>query len=175
MTWLQHTPTSRLSPARGARLVRRERRVNFVLTVVRDFLRHGVDIGAVPPQVLSQLYRISDVQNLPAEVRGEGDQVRYWAKPRHRLREPDEPVDNATDEEVLPLLRACHSARDRLIIVLPGAGGAAPRGAVRPAPPAGRGADAAGCAQRAARRPVPPAPGWSGRSIRTCCAAFFAL
>jgi hypothetical protein len=54
---------------------------------------------------------------IPDGWEGEGDQVRYWAKPRHRLREPDEPVHNATDEEVLPLLRACHSARDRLIIV----------------------------------------------------------
>ncbi len=118
MTWLQHTPADPDQPMAGpgARPVRRERRVNFVLTVVREFLRHGVDVGAVPSQVLSQLYRISDVRNLPAEVRGEGDQVRYWAKPRHRLREPDQPVQPATDEEVLALLGACRSARDRLII-----------------------------------------------------------
>jgi integrase/recombinase XerD len=67
--------------------------------------------------VLSQLYRISDGRNLPSEVRGEGGDLRYWAKPRHRLQEPDEPVDNATDQEVLALLRACRSARDRLIIL----------------------------------------------------------
>jgi len=120
MTWLQHTPANPDRPVHagpGARPVRRERRVNFVLTVVREFLRHGVDVGTVPSQVLSKLYRISDDRHLPAEVRGESDQLRYWASPRHRLREPDQPVDNATDEEVLGLLRACRSARDRLIIL----------------------------------------------------------
>jgi integrase/recombinase XerD len=71
----------------------------------------------VSPKVLSRLYRISDDRHLPPKVRGEGDQLRYVAKPRHRLAEPDEPVDSATDEEVLALLHACHSARDRLIIV----------------------------------------------------------
>jgi integrase/recombinase XerD len=91
--------------------------VNFVLTVVREFLRHGVDVGTVSPQVLSKLYRISDDRNLPPEVRGDARALRYWAKPRHRRHEPDEPVDNATDEEVLALLRACRSARDRLIIL----------------------------------------------------------
>jgi integrase/recombinase XerD len=120
MTWLKHTPADpdrsvRVGP--GVRPVRGERRVNFVLTVVREFLRHGVDVATVSPDVLSKLYRISDDSRLPAEVRGEGSELRYWAKPRHRLHEPDKPVDNATDEEVLALLRACQSARDRLIII----------------------------------------------------------
>jgi integrase/recombinase XerD len=120
MTWLRYTPANPDRPVRsgpGARPVRRERRVNFVLTVVRELIRHGVDVGTVPPQVLSRLYRISDDSHLPAEVRGEGSERRYWAKPRHRLHEPDTPVDRATDEEVLALLRACRSARDRLVIV----------------------------------------------------------
>lgn len=120
MTWLQHAPAVPDEPVvagPGARPVRRARRVNFILTVVREFLRYGVTVGTVSPEVLSQLYKISDSSRLPAEVRGEGDRLRYWAKPRHRLHEPDEPVDNATDEEVLALLRACRSARDRLIIV----------------------------------------------------------
>jgi integrase/recombinase XerD len=120
MTWLQHIPADPDEPVRagpGARRVRRERRVNFILTVVREFLRHGVDVGTVSPEVLSKLYKLSDGRNLPPEVRGEGDRLRYWAKPRHRLHEPEEPVDNATDEEALALLRACRSARDRLIIL----------------------------------------------------------
>jgi site-specific recombinase XerD len=120
MTWLKHTPADPDRPVRagpGARPVRRERRVNFVLTVVREFLRHGVEVGTVPPQVLSKLYRISDDRHLPPEVRGEGGEPRYWARPRHRLHEPNQPVDNATDQEVLTLLRACRSARDRLIII----------------------------------------------------------
>jgi integrase/recombinase XerD len=120
MTWLKHTPADPDRPVRagpGARPVRRERRVNLVLTVVREFLRYGVEVGSVSPQVLTRLYRISDDSRLPAEVRGEGGEVRYWAKPRHRLNVPDQPVDKATGEEVLALLRACRSARDRLIII----------------------------------------------------------
>ena len=37
---------------------------------------------------------------------------------RHRLREPETPVDRASDEEIVALLRACRSARDRLIVLL---------------------------------------------------------
>ena len=37
---------------------------------------------------------------------------------RHRLREPHGPVDRASDEEIIALLRACCSARDRLIVLL---------------------------------------------------------
>jgi len=44
--------------------------------------------------------------------------LRYYAKARHRLGEPVQPVDRATDAEVLGLLRACRSARDRLIVLL---------------------------------------------------------
>ena len=37
---------------------------------------------------------------------------------RHRLREPETPVDRASDGEIVALLRACRSARDRLIVLL---------------------------------------------------------
>src|SRR6201993_4746427 len=37
---------------------------------------------------------------------------------RHRLREPETAVDRASDEEIVALLRACRSARDRLIVLL---------------------------------------------------------
>lgn len=120
MAWLEHTPADPDAPVRmgpGVRPVRGPRRVNFVLTVVREFLRHGVDGGIVSPDVLRKLYRISDDRHLPAELRWESGRLRYLAKPRHRRQEPEEPVDNATDEEVLTLLRACRSARDRLIVV----------------------------------------------------------
>jgi integrase/recombinase XerD len=104
MTWLKHAPSKPDQPVQagpGVRPVRRARRVNFVLTVVRELLRHGVEAGTVPPEVLGQLYRISDDARLPPEARGEGGERRYWARPRHRLHEPDAPVDNATDEEGL--------------------------------------------------------------------------
>ena len=37
---------------------------------------------------------------------------------RHRLHEPEATVDRASDEEIVALLRACRSARDRLIVLL---------------------------------------------------------
>ena len=37
---------------------------------------------------------------------------------RHRLREPETPVDRASDAEIVALLRACRSARDRLIVLV---------------------------------------------------------
>jgi integrase len=37
---------------------------------------------------------------------------------RHRLREPETVVDRASDAEVVALLRACRSARDRLVMLL---------------------------------------------------------
>lgn len=37
---------------------------------------------------------------------------------RHRLHEPERPVDRASDDEIVALLHACRSARDRLLILL---------------------------------------------------------
>src|SRR6516165_10624503 len=37
---------------------------------------------------------------------------------RHRLHEPEATVDRASDEEIVALLKACLSARDRLIVLL---------------------------------------------------------
>lgn len=37
---------------------------------------------------------------------------------RHRLREPETMVDRASDEQIVALMRACRSARDRLIVLL---------------------------------------------------------
>ena len=37
---------------------------------------------------------------------------------RHRLHEPEPIVDRAGDEEIVALLRACRSPRDRLIVLL---------------------------------------------------------
>ena len=37
---------------------------------------------------------------------------------RHRLREPETAVDRASDEQIVALLLACRSARDRLIVLL---------------------------------------------------------
>jgi integrase/recombinase XerD len=44
--------------------------------------------------------------------------MRWRLRARHRLREPETVVDRAADEEIVALLGACLSARDRLIVLL---------------------------------------------------------
>ena len=44
--------------------------------------------------------------------------MRWRMRARHRLHEPETPVDRASDAEIVALLRACLSARDRLIVLL---------------------------------------------------------
>jgi integrase/recombinase XerD len=119
ITWLKHTPADPDAPASGPGLgdVRGPGRINRILAVVRGFLRHQVAIGEAPAEVLAALYAITDDRHLPAEVRGEAAGMRYAARPRHRLSETTRPVDRATDAEVLALLRACRSARDRFVVL----------------------------------------------------------
>src|SRR5260370_839290 len=50
-----------------------------------------------------------------------GGFLRWWGRrmrARHRLHEPETPVDRASDAEIVALLGACLSARDRLIVLL---------------------------------------------------------
>jgi integrase len=47
-----------------------------------------------------------------------GARMAWRMRARHRLREPESPVDWAGDEEIVLLLRACRSARDRLIVLV---------------------------------------------------------
>lgn len=119
MTWLQHAPSDPDAPIAGpgAKPVRGPGHVNRTLTVVREFLRYQVAVGAAPAEVLTRLYRISDDRHLPTEVRGEHTDLRYLARPLHRLAEPETAVDRASDQEVLALLHACRSARDRFIVL----------------------------------------------------------
>jgi site-specific recombinase XerD len=119
ITWLRHTPSDPDAPlaGRGIGDVRGAGRINRILSVVRGFIRHAVVIGEVPATVLAALYDITDDRHLPAEVRGEASGLRYAARPRHRLSETETAVDRAGDAEVLGLLRACRSARDRFIVM----------------------------------------------------------
>ena len=62
------------------------------------------------------LYELADDRSLPVEARGETTGLSYRLRARHRLVEPESPVDRASDEEIVALLRACRSCRDRLIV-----------------------------------------------------------
>ena len=72
-----------------------------MLAAVREFLKHQVIAEVIDAHVMAQLYQVADQRHLPAEARGESTELRYYAKARHRLDEPVQPVDRASDVEVL--------------------------------------------------------------------------
>jgi len=118
--WLRHSPTNPGATAGGvgAAAVRGPRRINGVLAGVRGFLAFAVDRGDAPPAVLGQLYELADRRDLPAEARGEDGAWRLRMKARHRVPTVRQQPRRASDEDVLALLRACRSARDRLLVLL---------------------------------------------------------
>ncbi|MFJ7998158.1 tyrosine-type recombinase/integrase [Streptomyces sp. NPDC096310] len=120
MFWLRYARLDGdpVVPGPGQQPVRGPRRVNTVLAGVREFLKHQVAVGNAPVAVLGMLYEVADDRDLPVEVRGEASGPRYYARARHRAAVPDAPVDRASDDEVVALLRACRTARDRLIVLL---------------------------------------------------------
>lgn len=131
VTWLRHAPPELSgvesdpdrsghvlsgpgrAPARGAR------RVNAVLAAVRGLVVHAATSGQAPPQLVAMLYELADDTDLPAEaLRGEDSHLSWRMRARHRLHEPAASIDRASDEEIVALLHACRSARDRLIVLL---------------------------------------------------------
>ena len=113
--WLQHyDPDS--APGAVPRIVRGPRRVNVVLTAVREYFRHAAALGEIDDSVLNILFDVVEDYDLPREVRG-GPQMRMRTKPRHRLSEPQRVVDAVTGDEILALLGACRNARDRFIVL----------------------------------------------------------
>lgn len=99
-------------PARGAR------RINGVLTAVRAMVVHAVGTGQADGRLVSMLYEVADDRDLPEAARGAEAGMSWRLRARHRLPEPDRPVDRASDEDIVALLGACRSARDRLIVLL---------------------------------------------------------
>jgi integrase/recombinase XerD len=125
MTWLRHAPADGGSDSHGEVLagpgmepVRGERRVNLILAAARGFLLHAAGEGSAPSDVVAMLYEVADSRDVPRQVRGESTGPGYRLKARHHLREPSRPADRASDEEIVALLRACLSCRDRLIVLL---------------------------------------------------------
>src|SRR6202040_2367244 len=99
-------------PVRGAR------RVNVVLTAVRGLVTHAVATGAAPARLMPLVYELADEADLPEVARREDGRIPWRLRARHRLHEPDSAVDRASDEDIVALLHACRSARDRLVVLL---------------------------------------------------------
>ena len=102
----------------GRRPVRGPRRINAVLTAVRGFVAHAVTSGNAPGTLLQLIYELADERDLPEKARGEDRAMAWRMRARHRLHEPDAGVDRASDSEIVALIAACRSARDRLIVLL---------------------------------------------------------
>lgn len=130
MVWLRHagpevsgvdaTPggAAEVLSGPGRAPVRGARRVNAVLTAVRGFVVHAVTSGQAPAGLVPLLYEVAYDRDLPEAARGEDGRMAWRMRARHRLREPETVVDRATDEEIVALLGACRSARDRLVVLL---------------------------------------------------------
>jgi integrase len=128
MTWLRHAgPDVSGVEARAGAVVmagpgtspaRSARRVNAVLTAVRGMVVHAVAEGKAPGHLVRVLYEVADDRDLREVARPEDDGTGWRMRVRHRLHEPDTVVDRVSDEDVVALLRACRSARDRLIVLL---------------------------------------------------------
>ena len=129
ITWLRHAGPQasgaelvvggQLLVGPGAEPVRGARRINGVLAAVRGFVTHAVTTGQAPARLMPLIYELADERDLPVQARGEDDGRMAWRmRARHRLHEPEPMVDRASDEEIVGLLRACRSARDRLIVLL---------------------------------------------------------
>jgi integrase len=129
MTWLAHAGPgasgaeavdtgSVVLAGLGVAPARSPSRINGVLTAVRGMVVHAVAAGQASAGLVPLLYEVADHRDLPDVARGEAGRMAWRMRARHRLREPESPVDRASDEEIVPLLRACRSARDRLIVLV---------------------------------------------------------
>jgi integrase/recombinase XerD len=129
ISWVQHAgpevsgagadgPGGAVVAGPGTAPARSARRVNGVLTVVRWLVVLAVAAGQAGGDLLPLLYEVADDRDLPAAARDADGRMAWRLRARHRLHEPESPVDRASDEQVVALLGACRSARDRLIVLL---------------------------------------------------------
>lgn len=129
ITWLAHAGPTASGPASGAgsgvvlagpgsKATRSPSRVNAVLTAVRAMVVHAVATGQAPAHLVPLLYEVVDDRDLPEAARGQEGRMAWRLRARHRVHEPETTVDRASDEEIVALLGACRSARDRLIVLV---------------------------------------------------------
>jgi integrase/recombinase XerD len=129
MTWLAHAGPSvsgagaaagggMVLAGPGAAPVRGARRINAVLVAVRAMVVHAVAAGQASGHLVPLLYEVADDRDLPGAARGEDAGMSWRMRARHRLHEPERPVGRAADADIIAVLGACRSARDRLIVLL---------------------------------------------------------
>ena len=102
----------------GAKPARSSSRINAVLSALRAMVVHAVAVGEAPADLVALLYEVADDRDLPEAARGEEGRMAWRLRARHRVHEPDAPVERAADADIVGVLRACRSARDRLIVLV---------------------------------------------------------
>lgn len=130
ITWLAHAGPAasggeatgngpgRVLPGPGASRARSASRVNGVLSAVRAMVVHAVATGGAPAHLVPLLYEVADDRDLPPEARGEEGRMAWRLRARHRVAEPEVAVQRASDADIVALLGACRSARDRLVVLV---------------------------------------------------------
>ncbi len=128
MTWLAHAgpaasgidarPGAVLLAGPGSQPARSARRVNAVLAAVRGMVVHAVAEGTAPGHLVRVLYEVADDRDLPAAARPEDGGTGWRMRARHRVHESVTPVNRAADDDIVAVLAACRSARDKLIVLL---------------------------------------------------------
>jgi integrase/recombinase XerD len=115
MTWLAHAGPAAsgidapagvvVLAAPGSVPVRSARRINAVLTAVRGMIVHAVAEGTAPGHLVPILYEVADDRDLPGAAQGGHGRMSWRIRARHRLHEPEAPVDRAADADIVAVLR----------------------------------------------------------------------
>src|SRR4249919_3390937 len=118
MTWLTYAGPSASGAERTTAVVlagpggvpaRGPRRVNGVLSAVRAMVVHAVAAGQAGGHLLPLLYEVAEDRDLPEVARDSDGRMSWRMRARHRVHEPERPVDRASDGEIVALLHACRS------------------------------------------------------------------
>src|ERR1017187_8635254 len=114
MTWLLHAgpqvsgagafPGAAVLTGPGSAPARSARRVNGILAAVRGMIVHAVTEGTAPGHLVRLLFEVADDVDLPAGARAEDGSTGWRVRPRHRLHEPERPVDRAGDRDIVAVL-----------------------------------------------------------------------
>src|SRR5207244_1388268 len=108
MTWLAHAGPAVSGVGAGASVVvagpggvpaRGARRVNGVLVAVRAMVVHAVSTGRASGQLLPLIYELADDRDLPEVARDSDGRMAWRMRARHRVHEPERPVERASDAE----------------------------------------------------------------------------
>ena len=105
-----------------------------MLTAVRAMVVHAASTRQADGHLVAMLYEIADDRDLPGAARGDEAGMSWRMRARHRVPEPERPVDRAGDEDIVALLARVPVGAGPVDRVADGPGRAAARRTVWIAP-----------------------------------------